>query len=282
MTFDPSLIPDRLREAYAAKRCAVLVGAGASAGSGLPLWGALLESMIATGERHRVVDGTKAAEYRHLLSNPAKYLMIASGLKEDLGAYFDEFVERTFIEPRPAPTALHAALLTLDKLQFVLTTNYDTILERSFRSSDPDVSVCTFRDVGEVQRRLSKREFFILKAHGDAARPGNSIILTDADYRNILYSQRAYQSLLSTMFTMFTIIFVGASLTDPEVNLLLGYIADSFSPGSGPAHYALMVAEDITSVEQNRWFKDHNVHLIPVSKANDYAEITEFLQALHA
>jgi hypothetical protein len=280
MTFDPTHIPDRLREAYAAKRCAVLVGAGASKGAGLPLWGQLLEQMIATGVRHRVVDPAKAVEYRRLLSNPSKYLMIASGLKDDLGAYFDEFVETTFIEPKPAPTALHEALLALDKLQFVLTTNYDTILERSFRTRDPDVSVCTFRDVGEVQRRLSKREFFILKAHGDAARPGNSIILTDADYRNILYGQRAYQSLLSAMFTMFTMVFVGASLTDPEVNLLLGYIADSFSPGSGPNHYALMVAEDITNVERERWFKDLNVHLIPVSKANDYAEITEFLQAL--
>jgi hypothetical protein len=280
MSFDPSQIPDRLREAYAAKRCAVLVGAGASAGAGLPLWGALLEQMIVTAERHRVIHSTKAAEYRKLLGNSSKYLMIASGLKEDLGAYFDEFVESTFVGPKPAPTVLHDALLALDKLQFVLTTNYDTILERSFRAKDPDVSVCTFKDVGEVQRRLSKREFFILKAHGDAAKPGNSIILTDLDYRNILYGQRAYQSLLSAMFTMFTIVFVGASLTDPEVTLLLGYIADSFSPGSGPSHYALMVAEDITDVERDRWFKDLNVHLIPVSKANDYAEITEFLQAL--
>ncbi len=187
------------------------------------------------------------------------------------------FIESTFIGPKPAPTDLHRALLALDKLQFVLTTNYDTILERAFRDKDSDVSVCTFRDVGEVQRRLSKREFFILKAHGDAARPGNSIILTDVDYRNILFRQRAYQSLLSAMFT---IVFVGASLTDPEVTLLLGYIADSFAPGAGPSHYALMVAEDITKVEQDGWFKDLNVHLIPVSKADDYAEMTDFLATL--
>jgi hypothetical protein len=280
MSFDASLIPDRLREAYAAKRCAVLVGAGASKGAGLPLWDALLEQMIAAGEKHRVVDAKKASEYRQLLANPNKYLMIAAGLKEDLGPYFDEFITSTFIEPKPNPTPLHAALLGLDNLQFALTTNYDTILERSFRTKDSDVPVCTFKDVGEVQRRLSKREFFILKAHGDAARLGNGIILTDADYRNILYGQRAYQSLLSAMFTMFTIIFVGASMTDPEVNLLLGYIADSFSSGSGPSHYALMAEEDTTEVERQRWLKDLNVQLLPVSKVDDYAEVTEFLKAL--
>jgi len=282
VAFDPARIPDKLKTAYKANRCAVIVGAGASAGAGLPLWGQLLEAMIVEGERHLVVPPAKAKEYRHLATNPGKFLMVASGLKEDLGAYFDEFIETTFITPRPAPTDLHRALVALERLQFVLTTNYDTIIERAYREKDPDVSVCGFRDVGEVQRRLSKREFFILKVHGDAAKTGNGIILTEVDYRNILYRQRAYQSLLSAMFTMFTIVFVGASMTDPEINLLLNYIADSFSPGAGPSHYALMVEEHITTVEKERWFKDLNVQLIPVSKADDYAELTEFLRALQA
>ena len=88
--------------------------------------------------------------------------------------------------------------------------------------------------------------------------------------------------LLSAMFTMFTIIFVGASMTDPEIRLLLGYIADAFAPNAGPSHYALMSEEDITQVEKDRWIKDLNVQLIPVSKAGNYAETTEFLQVLAA
>jgi hypothetical protein len=238
--------------------------------------------MIREAQRHLVIPAEKAKEYRQLISNPGKFLLVASGLKEDLKIYFDEFIENTFVTPRPVPTDLHQALVNLDRIQFVLTTNYDTIIERAYRTKDPDVSVCTFRDAGEVQRRLSKREFFILKAHGDAAKVGNGIILTDVDYRNILFRQRAYQSLLSAMFTMFTVVFVGASMTDPEIMLLLNYIADSFTPGSGPSHFALMVEEDITGVEKDRWFADLNVQLIPVSKANDYAEIVEFLRALQA
>ncbi len=282
MVFDPTRIPDKLKQAYREKRCAVLVGAGASASTGLPLWNQLLELMIVEAERHLVISDAKAKEYRHLVSNPAKFLLVASGLKEDLKVYFDEFIENTFIRPRPAPTALHQALVALDRMQFILTTNYDTIIERAYRSKDPDVSVCTFGDAGEVQRRLSKREFFILKAHGDAAKVGNGIILTDVDYRNILFRQRAYQSLLSAMFTMFTIVFVGVSMTDPEITLLLNYIADSFAPGSGPSHFALMVEEHVTGVEKDRWFKDLNVQLIPVSKADNYAEVTEFLLALQS
>lgn len=83
------------------------------------------------------------------------------------------------------------------------------------------------------------------------------------------------------MFSMFTIVFVGASLVDPEVRLLLGYLADEFAPTTGPNHYALMAQEDVTTIEEDRWFKDSKVQIIPVSKADDYAELTDFVVALH-
>lgn len=282
MAFDPKRIPEALRKAYGAGRCAVLVGAGASKGAGLPLWGELLTKMIDAAVAHKVITTEREREYRALATRSDKFLMVASGLKDDLHSHFDQFIEETFIAPKPTPTPLHEALVALDKLQFVLTTNYDTLLERAFRKRNDDVSVCSFTDAGEVQRRLSRREFFILKAHGDATKLGNQIVLTDVDYRNLLFGQRAYQSLLSAMFTMFTFIFVGASMTDPEISLLLSYIADSFSPNAGPTHYALMAAEDVTQVEQDRWFKDFKIQLIPVSKQDNYAELTEFLRELGA
>ena len=282
MAFDPTRIPDALRKTYGAGRCAVLVGAGASKGAGLPLWGELLGKMIDSAVAHGLINPAKETEYRALATRTDKFLMVASGLKDDMGSHFDPFIEETFIAPKPAPTALHEALVALDKLQFVLTTNYDTLLERAFRKRDDDVSVCSFTDAGEVQRRLSRREFFILKAHGDATKLGNKIVLTDVDYRNLLFGKRAYQSLLSAMFTMFTFVFVGASMTDPEISLLLSYIADSFSPNAGPTHYALMATEDVTQVEKDRWFRDFKIQLITVSKQENYAELTEFLRELGA
>ncbi len=280
MAFDPASIPEKLKQAYLNNKCAILVGAGASAGAGLPLWGKLLESMADAALAHKVITAEKADQYKQLAKRPEKYLTVASGLKEDLRIYFDEFIESSFIAPKPTPTALHQAIVALDKLQFVLTTNYDTLIERAYRVNHPDVPVCTFKDTGEIQRRLWKRDLFILKAHGDATKLANGIILTDADYRELLFRQRGYQSLLSSMFTLFTIVFVGASMTDPEIMLLLNYIADAFTPSSGPSHFAALAEEDINDVEKERWFKDFNIQLIPVSKANNYAELTEFLVAL--
>lgn len=282
MAFDPARIPQKLKDAYKAKRCAVYVGAGASKAAGLPLWKGLLERMIAKARAEHTITDDTANQYTDLLQNSSKFLPVASGLKEDLGAHFDEFIEETFIRPKPTPTDLHRALVGLNGLQFVVTTNYDVLIERAYQAANPDVPVCSFKDVGETQRRLSKREFFILKAHGDAAKPGNGIVLTDADYRSILYRERAYQSMLSTMFTMFTVVFVGTSMTDPELLLLLNYIADAFTPTAGPCHFALLAREDINDVEKKRWFKDFNVQVVPISKADDYKEATEFLEALKA
>ena len=55
MAFDPNKIPEALRQAYGAGRCAVLVGAGASKGAGLPLWGELLNKMIDSAVAHKVI-----------------------------------------------------------------------------------------------------------------------------------------------------------------------------------------------------------------------------------
>jgi hypothetical protein len=282
MAFDKDRIPDQLLQAYRDGRCALLVGAGASAGSRLPLWDGLLEQMVEAGVKHRLIDALKEAEYRKLIANAGQWLMVAGALKDDLGSNFNDFIETVFIKSKPKPTDLHRSITSLDRLQFVVTTNYDTLLERSYRSAgDDDVSVLTFKNAGELQRRLAQREFFILKAHGDAAKVGDGIVLTEIDYRELLYRQRAYQSLLQAIFTMFTVVFVGASLNDPEIKLLMGFIADAFSPGSGPSHFALMVEEDITTVQKARWFKDYNVQIIPVSKADNYEDLTAFLVALH-
>ena len=280
MAIDPTRIPQSLRDAYKNCRCSVYVGAGASKPAGLPLWKEMLQAMLARAVVENLVAPKTKDEYEALLENPSKSLMVASALKEVLDRHFEDFIRTTFVAPKPKPTQLHRELVKLTNLQFVITTNYDALIERAYQASDPDVVVCTFEDVGATQSSLSNREFFILKAHGDATKAGNGIVMTDSDYRMLLYRKRAYQAMLASMFTMYTIVFVGASMADPELQLLLSYISDAFLPTSGPQHYALMSEEDVGEVERRQWRKDFGVNVIPVSKADDYAEVTEFLEAL--
>lgn len=280
MTFEAKRIPKSLVDAYKDKRCAVLLGAGTSKGAGLPLWGEFLSQLVDTAENDALIDKVRADMYRGLLTRPEKFLMVAAAIKTQLGALFDETVERIFMKSGAVPTALHTALTNLDKLPFILTTNYDSLIEQAYLAAGKPISASSFVDAGDVHRRLSRREFFLLKAHGDANRVGNGIVLTEVDYRDLLYKNPGYRSLLSVMFTMYSMVFVGASMADPEINLLLGYISDAFSSTSGPVHYALLAEEDITEAEQERWARDFKVQVIKISKANNYLEATEFLQTL--
>jgi SIR2-like domain len=280
MTFEAKDLPPPLVAEYLAKHCALLIGAGASVGAGLPQWDKLLRLMIIEAQSSVSLSDAKSAEYEKLITT-GKFLTAASGLKDDLGPYFfADFIRKVFVDSKVAPTGLHKALVDLELAQFVVTTNYDTLLEKSFRKRDDDVTVCTFKEAGAVRRSLSNRQFFILKAHGDATKSAEGIILTEQDYRNILFKEPAYQHVLATMFSMYTMIFIGASMTDPELNLMLNYVSSTFLPESGPVHYAVLTKEKVTEVEKERWFKDFNIRVVPVSSADEYQELTEFVVAL--
>lgn len=70
--------------------------------------------------------------------------------------------------------------------------------------------------------------------------------------------------------------FLGTSLNDPELKLLLSYVHSSFH-GGGPMHYALMEQEKINDTEAESWRRNFKVQLIPYSNANDHAELKDFI-----
>lgn len=280
MSFDPRNLPNSLVEAYAEGRCAVFVGAGASQSSGLPSWDEFLSLLIDRCiEENRLTEET-AKDFRALVGQDGKQLKLASALKDILGETWDEVITDTFHEKDYGPSDVHKALPALDQLAMVITTNYDSLIEQSYtKESGKRPSVLNFNDGGEIRRLMHRRKFFVLKAHGDAEKPGNGIILTVADYRR-LANERAYRSLLASIFTLNTIFFVGVSLSDPELTVLLDYLADTFEPGGRPTHYALVPEDEMNEVERQRWLKDYLIQIIPISRENNFEQVPQALVAL--
>lgn len=280
MSFDPAHLPGNLVKAYSEKRCAIFVGAGASQAAGYPGWHAFLGTLI-----DRCIDENRLSEedaesYRKLVGEAGKQLSLASALKDKLGDVWDQIISEMFYDDPQEPAELHTLLPKLKKLSMVITTNYDTLLEDTYtKALDRRPSVLTFSDGGEMRRLMLQRKFFILKAHGDAAKPGNGIILTISDYRR-LSRERAYQSLLASIFTLNTVFFVGVSLNDPELMVLLDFLADTFEPGARPIHYALVAEEEVNVVEQDRWLKDYLVQIVPISSEDNFAEVPGAIKAL--
>lgn len=280
MTFNGDRLPVSLIKAYTEHRCAVFVGAGASQAAGYPGWSEFLSNLVDRCLEENRLTEEDAKSYRALVDEAGKQLTLASALKDRLGHVWDQIISEMFYEDHKKPAEVHELLPKLSKLSMVLTTNYDTLLEDTYTQAlGRRPSVLTFSDGGEMRRLMLQRKFFILKAHGDAAKPGNGIILTTSDYR-ALQRERAYQSVLASIFSLNSVFFVGVSLSDPELMVLLDYLADTFEPGSRPIHYALVAEEEVNAVERERWLRDYLVQIIPISSKDNYAEVPAAVAAL--
>jgi hypothetical protein len=279
MAIKLSDLPPDLIQSYVEGKCGFFVGAGLSRGSGLPDWGGLLVKLIQSAEGAHLIDATKAKECSALAKNSSKFLMLAEEMKEVLGVKFKDVIEDVFGRKGPAPRKVHDLLVRLKKKRFIITTNYDMLIETAFVNHKIRPTVFKYYEAHSIQRSLFKREFFVLKAHGDAETAAEQIVLTEKDYRRLLYREPGYQSALQSIFTMYSVIFLGSSLADPELRLLLNYINAAF-PQGGIQHYALMSGTNVGRTEQGRWLKDYNMRIIEISDKNDYEDIDEFLKLL--
>lgn len=282
MALDTKTIPSALVESYLEGKCGFFVGAGVSRGAGLPDWKGLLLKMIDHAVGARLGDKAKLAECRKLADDPNKYLMLAEEMKEVLGGVeFKTIIENVFINHAHMPTRVHELLVQLTHKKLILTTNYDMLIENAFVNNRIRPLVYKYYEAHAIQRSLFKREFFVLKAHGDAETSPEQIILTERDYRRILYREPGYQSALQSIFTMYSIVLIGSSLVDPELRLLLNYINAAFPEGGVP-HYALMSDANMSQTEAGRLLKDYNMRIIPISPKNNYKDIETFLEFLLA
>ena len=273
-------IPPELIGKYLDHKCGFFVGAGLSKAAGFPDWKGLLNGLIKKAEDGHSITPTQAEDCRKLANDQSKFLMLAEEMKEVLDVEFKTYLEETFGNAEIDPRQNHNLLVTLNNNNFIITTNYDLLIEKALVNNKLLRPTYKYYEADSIQRELYLRGFFLLKAHGDAKTAAGKIILTDKDYRKLLYSQPAYQSVLQSIFTMYSVIFIGCSLQDPELKLLLNYINAAFPEGGIP-HYALMPRSETSEVERKRWKKDYNVRVITISSKNDYEDIDTFLKILH-
>ncbi len=280
-TFDVDKIPVALVDSLKENKCGAYVGAGLSQSVGLPSWTELLAELIDEADSLPHVSSDAISELRILLNKPDKHLLLASELKDLLDDNFRKFVQRKFDTECPDPGDIHASTLALP-FKYLLTTNYDVLLEHAYSLKHQGrrlAPVFSYTDSMAAAMALWEGRFFIFKLHGDAQRTPDGIVLSELDYRNIIFRQQGFQSLLQTIFTSSTMLFIGASVTDPDLKLLLSFLHSAFH-GGGPTHYALFPRDSITMAESKRWLSDYNIQMILYDPADDHAEVKSFLDGL--
>lgn len=277
MAFDINKIPQELIENFQNNNGALFVGAGLSMGAKLPDWKGLLSLMIEEADKISWIHKDKIAEYRQLVDDNTKFLMIAEDLKTELGRHYSDFLTRTFVDYSGTPTENHDSLVRINS-NLIITINYDDLIETAYNNAYGKYPVkVSYNQVKEAANNFWKGRFFILKAHGDAKTDVDTLILTQRDYRRTLYREPGYRGLLTSIFTTKSILFLGVSMNDPEFNQLLDYLHDSYH-GGGPIHFLLVDEDKNYKIVAKRFEEDFNIHTITYNNSRkDYGEVNEFL-----
>jgi hypothetical protein len=273
--------PDSLVTELAARRCIVFFGSGVSAGcvsaldasKRMPTWRALLDHLQSSA-------ALSMAEKSFVLKSieESKYLDAAEVLREkiDNGDYLN-LLRDIFEGPDFQPSEIHKIIHEIEP-KITITTNYDKVYDKL--CSGPGFNVCKYYEEHLVDDLRSSIRLFI-KAHGCVSSV-NQTILSRSEYFNMKKKYGGFFDVLNALFVANTILFLGYSLSDPDVQLVLEN--SNISAKSSRPHYMLLASsnEDESGVMARMMQRVYNVKVIyyDVLVAGDHSESIRMLNQL--
>jgi hypothetical protein len=251
-------IPLDLIERLQKKDVALFIGSGVSMNAGLVSWTGLIRP-LAEALDLRWPDQDADINTDHLLT-ACRYYENRFG-RNSLIHHLQNKLDTVGISP-----SLAHLLISVLPAQVIFTTNYDDLIERSFRESGKPIHVI----VNETELAYwGEDKVQIIKLCGELNRP-ESIAITKYDF-NIFPEthRRLIERLRSTLETK-TALFLGYGLRDPFVNQIWDNISYSFKEHR---RYGYMVLFDGDPLEMED-LKTRGVHAISLdSKGKDKSEV---------
>lgn len=192
------------------RRAILFVGAGVSMSVGLPSWRTLIEHMGQELGFDPAIFASPEVSYFTL----AEYYRLKQGSIGPLRSWMDR--NWTVPEETLRDSRVHQLIAELD-FPIIYTTNFDRNLETSLRLHGRDfVKVTNAKDVARVREGVTQ----VVKFHGDFE-DDQSLVIAETDYLQRL----AFDTPLDIKFRADalgkTILFVGYSLSDLNIRLLL-------------------------------------------------------------
>lgn len=201
-------LPPGLVDAVADRRVILMLGAGASLQAGMPSADAFVTAMVEQiredhGDYRAPASGTQfnavATDFESLLS------------EERLWEVAQELVDPPYVD---GPTTAHRVSARL--FDIMLTTNYDTLLERATETEGMDVGVIS----SEASEAELQRPRQIIKLHGSISDP-RGLVLTESDLAGLEMKRPRLWARVQKLLRERPLLVVGSSLRDPSIVRLL-------------------------------------------------------------
>jgi hypothetical protein len=269
------------------RECILFVGSGLSAAvqnkrtlKNLPTWADLLKNMLDTLKSKGQCDLNSAKQIEDLI-NDKKILIAAQELKEQLSKQnlLKGFLLDTFDSSQLSPHPNHKRIAQIH-FRAILTTNYDTLIEDGFRQSGEPFISLDKNSLTSSQLPLRPNDpKFIFRLHGCYSDP-NDIILGTRDYQDVMFNAPGYRQLIETLFSVYTVLFIGFGGDDPNLGSILDQLA-TFYGRQLHDHYILLPKGRMDSLERERLQKDRRVRVIEYGNSQqDHVMVKVLLEFL--
>lgn len=244
--------------------CVLFVGAGVSAPH-FPSWKELETKMKRAAQLEK--------EYGPLRTADCCLEQLGSGPFHDL---LKEVFDITV-----GPTPLHHALARLPVKVFV-TTNYDNLLENALRAVREHVRVVPNTNKYPWPHvAVGTPTTWVLKIHGSAETFPDGIVIGERDYLKYSDDYPHVTQCLSNLFARHSVVFMGYSLSDPNVGQIL-FDVQRITAGSSTNRYFVALDAETAMV---RFFENrdtYHLRVINVRGGDGKTELLDLVEQIAA
>ncbi|WP_029035176.1 toll/interleukin-1 receptor domain-containing protein [Salinimicrobium terrae] len=278
-------IPGELINSIKDKKCILFVGAGLSSsvkrsnGINLPNWKWFLDELLEFAIDKRVIFSVNPDDIKEMIQND-NLIMAAQEIQETISNHdFGDFLQQVFRDKYVKPSATHK-LLPQIPFRSIMTSNYDNLIEGAYtlHHSGTIPNKFTQEDLLNISSPLRKDDFYIFKVHGDLDRP-NTIVLGSRGYQKLFFRSPEYRQFLETLFSVYTVLFIGYGASDPDLENVLDRLSSIFNR-TIDKHYILLPDHKFNFAEKKRLLLDKRLEVIEYKIDETHTQVDAFLSDL--
>lgn len=228
-----------IQQAMREKQLVLFVGAGASVSAGMPLW---KEAVGIIAKRLGIsadVDTLVIPQYYYNARGKKEYTQ----LMREIFRYKEELL----------PQPVHEKIMRFNT-DTIITTNYDHLIERAAENNREFIQVIS-KDNDLPYRKAGKE---LIKMHGDFE--NDNFVLKEDDYLHYHKNFKLIENYVKSLIGIKTILFIGYSLSDPDVKQVLAWSSEILEKDVQRA-YLIKANGDYDDYEYE-YFKNLGVNLI--------------------
>ncbi len=283
----------RLKEHLRAGELTLVCGAGVSIAAGVPTWPVLLKDLLSNlfgrklehaNHSHNVRE--KLAELYQEYFNPSP-LVIAQYLKNGLGNDFLTYIRNSLYGSSPSNSNIIDAIIELcrpqrsrQSLNSIITFNFDDLIEHNLGQNH-----IKFQPIFAEGQKALRSELPIYHVHGYLPRDGSitplhEIVFSEDAYHSQFIDPFSWANLTQlTHFSQNICIFIGLSMTDPNLRRLLD-VSMRKNPNRKANHYIFKKRYSPDEVRER--FSTLEIGGDDFENAADFMRIAEVLEETDA